>query len=71
MKSNEASLGKEARLKSIYAIDQELLLRKSHENPAVQKLYADYLGNVGGEKAHHLLHTSYTARGRFPWRKQS
>jgi iron-only hydrogenase group A len=66
----EATAAKQARHSSIYAIDREQKLRKSHENPAVNRLYEVYLGTVGGEKAHHLLHTSYTARGRFPWRKQ-
>lgn len=61
---------KQARLESIYKIDRELPLRRSHENPAVKKLYADYLGSIGGEKAHHLLHTTYNARGRFPWRNK-
>jgi len=37
-------------------------LRKSHENPAVTELYNTYLGEPGGEKAHHLLHTVYHAR---------
>ena len=67
---DEATHAKEARQSSIYAIDKGQKLRKSHENPAVKKIYELYLGEVGGEKAHHLLHTSYTARGRFPWRKQ-
>jgi iron only hydrogenase large subunit-like protein len=66
----DAMEAKQARQSSIYAIDKGQKLRKSHENPAVQRLYEVYLGEVGGEKAHHLLHTSYTARGRFPWRKQ-
>lgn len=65
----EAAKGKQARLESIYAIDKKLALRKSHENPAVKNLYAEYLGEVGGEKAHHLLHTHFVERGRFPWRK--
>ena len=35
-------------------------LRKSHKNPDVLKLYSDYLGEFGSERAHKLLHTSYT-----------
>lgn len=34
--------------------------RKAHENPAIIKLYSDYLGEVGGAKAHNYLHFSYT-----------
>ena len=37
-------------------------LRKSHENPYITKLYADYLGTPNGHKAHELLHTHYTKR---------
>ena len=29
------------------------------ENPDIKKLYAEYLGQPGSEKAHHLLHTVY------------
>jgi len=37
-------------------------LRKSHKNPDVIKLYKEYLGEYGGERAHKLLHTTYTNR---------
>ena len=37
-------------------------LRRSHENPLVKKVYAEYLGEPGGEKAHHILHTTYQKR---------
>jgi len=47
------------RSKALYKDDSERKIRKSHENPYIKKLYADYLGAVGGEKAHHLLHTHY------------
>jgi len=50
------------RAKALYSIDQGKTLRKSLENPALKKLYADFLGEPGSEKAHHLLHTHYHAR---------
>jgi hypothetical protein len=37
-------------------------VRKSHENPFIQELYAKFLGSPGSEKAHRLLHTRYTPR---------
>ncbi|MBD3261231.1 MAG: 2Fe-2S iron-sulfur cluster binding domain-containing protein [Candidatus Altiarchaeales archaeon] len=37
-------------------------LRKSHQNPAVKRIYHEYLGEPGSEKAHQLLHTTYTNR---------
>jgi NADP-reducing hydrogenase subunit HndD len=47
------------RFDAIYREDASKTLRKSHENPYVQKLYADFLGKPMSEKAHHLLHTHY------------
>ena len=40
------------------------MLRKSHENPDIKKLYAEYLGEPNGHRAHELLHTHYTDRSR-------
>jgi iron only hydrogenase large subunit-like protein len=37
-------------------------IRKSHKNPEVIKIYQEYLGEFGGERAHKLLHTNYTNR---------
>jgi len=39
--------------------DEHKELRKSHKNPAVIKLYKEYLGEFGSERTHRLLHTSY------------
>ena len=47
---------------ALYEIDKEKTLRRSHENPAVLALYKEFLGEVGGPKAHEFLHTSYGAR---------
>ncbi len=46
----------------LYNIDEANSMRKSHENPAIIELYDTYLGEPGGHKAHHLLHTSYVKR---------
>ncbi|MGL4332650.1 MAG: iron hydrogenase small subunit, partial [Bacteroidales bacterium] len=48
-----------ARANAIYREDKGKSLRKSHENPEIQKLYEEYLGKPLGEKAHSLLHTHY------------
>jgi NADH-quinone oxidoreductase subunit G len=50
------------RAAGIYAIDENFTIRKSHENPAIQELYAKFLGEPGGELSHKLLHTSYFER---------
>lgn len=50
------------RAAGIYAIDSDQKVRMSHENVAIQELYANFLGEPGGEMAHKLLHTSYFKR---------
>ncbi|TCS80090.1 NADH-dependent [FeFe] hydrogenase, group A6 [Pectinatus cerevisiiphilus] len=50
------------RMKALYMIDRNSKLRKSHENPYLKKLYAEFLEKPGSEKAHQLLHTHYHAR---------
>ena len=53
------------RAEALYTIDKESALRKSHENPTVIKIYKDYLGDIGGHKAHELLHTDYKKREKY------
>jgi len=55
-----------ARAKAIYAEDASYEIRKAHENPAVIRLYQEFLTDGPcGEKSHHLLHTHYTPRGKY------
>jgi len=42
--------------------DEHKTLRKSHKNPSAIKLYKEYLGEFGSEKAHKLLHTHYSKK---------
>jgi NADH-quinone oxidoreductase subunit G len=53
----------EKRAAAIYKADETLTIRKSHENPHIKKLYAEFLEKPGSHIAHKLLHTNYTARG--------
>jgi NADH-quinone oxidoreductase subunit G/[NiFe] hydrogenase diaphorase moiety small subunit/NADP-reducing hydrogenase subunit HndD len=50
---------RQKRRKAIYEKDKNSPIRKSHQNPIIQKLYRDYLGSPGGEIAEKLLHTEY------------
>ncbi|MBN2559071.1 MAG: iron hydrogenase small subunit [Clostridia bacterium] len=50
------------RMDAIYRADGALPIRKSHENPAIKKLYDEFLIKPLGEKSHHLLHTKYKNR---------
>lgn len=54
------------RAKAIYSEDRNSKIRKSHKNESVMKgIYEGFLGEPGSEKAHELLHTTYTPRERF------
>ncbi|MCI8993349.1 MAG: 4Fe-4S binding protein [Eubacterium sp.] len=50
------------RAAALYRNDAGSAIRKSHENPAIDEVYKNYLGKPGSEKAHKLLHTSYAVR---------
>ena len=50
------------RQNALYRADKEMPLRKSHENPYVQKVYKEFLGEPCGPLAHELLHTHYFDR---------
>ena len=51
-----------ARWEAIYQADKEMPIRKSHENPSIQTLYKEFLGEPCGHKSHELLHTHYFDR---------
>ena len=53
------------RAKALYGEDAEKPLRKSHDNPEIKQIYADYLGKPGSHKAHELLHTTYVKREKY------
>ena len=53
---------KAIRAKVLYDNDAAKTLRKSHENPSIKRVYSEYLGDPGSEKAHHILHTTYVKR---------
>lgn len=49
----------------LYSIDEKSTIRKSHENPVVNNIYKEFLGEPGGHKAHELLHTTYVKREKY------
>ena len=53
------------RAAALYREDEAMTLRKSHENPVVKEIYAEYLGEPGSHLAHHILHTHYVKRGLY------
>lgn len=60
--ANSTPLDEEAlqkRAEALYGSDRDKTIRRSHENPDIQRLYKEYLGRPLSEKSHHLLHTHY------------
>jgi NADH-quinone oxidoreductase subunit G/NADP-reducing hydrogenase subunit HndD len=56
---------RQARFAAICAEDEGKPLRKSHENPSIAKIYAEFFGQPNSHKAHELLHTHYVERSRY------
>jgi iron-only hydrogenase group A len=53
------------RIEAIYNVDKNMAIRKSHENPAIKKLYKEFLIKPLGHKSHELLHTEYYQRIKY------
>lgn len=54
------------RAEAIYAEDESLDMRKAHDNPNVIRIYNEFFTEGPcGHKSHELLHTHYTARGKY------
>lgn len=54
-----------ARAKATYDEDEAKVIRKSHKNPSITKIYEEFLGEPCGHKSHELLHTKYVARDHY------
>ncbi len=50
------------RVEALLKEDKGKSIRKSHKNPTALRIYKEYLGEIGSEKAHKLLHTTYTKK---------
>ena len=53
---------RQQRMAGLYTDDRRSARRCSHHNPMLAKLYAGFLGEPLGPKAHQLLHTTYEPR---------
>lgn len=57
---------KQKRANALYSEDERQTIRQSHNNPQIQDLYKEFLGEPNSHLAHELLHTSYNKnRERF------
>jgi formate dehydrogenase major subunit len=52
----------EQRLEVLYRLDEDASIRKSQDNPAIQAIYENWLGEPVSEQSHHALHTTYRRR---------
>ena len=48
------------RAQVLYGLDQARDFRLAHENPSVQKVYSEYVGEPLGERARELFHTHFS-----------
>ncbi len=53
------------RVAAIYEEDMSMNIRKSHENPEIKKIYADFLKEPLSHVSHNLLHTTYRKRQHY------
>lgn len=53
------------RADALYSIDEKSVIRKSHENPVIKKVYKEFLEKPGSHIAHELLHTEYQKREKY------
>ena len=58
----DAGESRQSRIDSLYRRDASMKLRSSHENPEIQKLYAEFYGEPLSELAEDMLHTIYLDR---------
>ncbi len=50
------------RATGLYSDDEKSTIRVSHKNPLIVQIYKEYFTEPNSEKAHHILHTTYTKR---------
>jgi NADH-quinone oxidoreductase subunit G len=50
------------RISGLYSDDEKSSYRCSHQNPFIQQVYQEFLGEPTGHRAHELLHTKYVER---------
>ena len=56
---------REKRAQALYSEDERQVLRQSHNNPQIKKLYEEFLGEPNSHMSHKYLHTTYHAREKY------
>lgn len=65
----DADQVRKARIASLYKRDEEMTLRKSHENPSIKQIYEEFYGEPLSEMAEKMLHTYYDDKSNIFKRK--
>lgn len=63
--SNSIPLDEEClkkRAEALYGLDRNKNIRRSHQNPDIQRIYKEFLGRPLSATAHRILHTHYQAK---------
>jgi len=63
--SNSIPLDEEClkkRAEALYGLDRNKTIRRSHQNPDVQRIYKEFLGRPLSATAHRILHTHYQVK---------
>ena len=60
---------RKARIQSLYTKDEAMIIRKSHENPDIKRVYEEFYGEPLSELAEKMLHTSYEDKSEILNRK--
>jgi iron only hydrogenase large subunit-like protein len=50
------------RAEALYGIDRKKTIRRSHDNPDIQRVYKEYLGRPLSSQSHKILHTHYSKK---------
>jgi iron-only hydrogenase group A len=50
------------RSKAVYDMDNSAAIQAAHQNPVIESIYEDFLGEPGGEVSRDLLYTTFAAR---------
>ena len=58
------------RADSLYHVDKEKTIRRSHDNPRIHQIYAEFLGKPLSDISHKYLHTTFTCKGKYPFLKK-
>ncbi|MCD8212420.1 MAG: [FeFe] hydrogenase, group A [Oscillospiraceae bacterium] len=58
------------RSQALYELDAQMPFRRSNDNPELQQIYREFLGEPGGPMAHQLLHCTYVPQPKYHFEEE-